>query len=73
MTKRATGVPVACAVCAAPFTLAPHAYARRRERYGDRLLCVRCLTEGWLRTRAGQYQQEQALRDETAGAGRSMT
>jgi len=52
---------------------APHAYARRRERYGGRLLCVRCLTEGWLRTRAGQYQQEQALRDETAGAGRSMT
>ncbi len=73
MTKRATAVPVVCTACAAPFTLAPHAYARRCERYGDRFLCVRCLTEGWLRTRAGQYQQEQALRDETAAHGRSVT
>ncbi len=68
MTKRATGVPVVCAACTAPFTLAPHAYARRCERYGDRILCVRCLTEGWLRTGAGQYHQERALRDEAARA-----
>ena len=66
MTKRATRVPVVCALCATPFTLAPHAYARRCERYGERLLCVRCLTEGWLRTRTGQYHQERALHDETA-------
>ncbi len=55
-----------CAACATPFMLAPHAYTRRRERYGNRLLCVRCLTEGWLHTRAGQYHQERELRDETA-------
>ncbi len=65
MTKQANGVPVVCAACAAPFTLAAHAYTRRRERYGDCLLCVHCLTEGWMRTHAGQYHQERTLRDET--------
>ncbi len=63
MERRMTAVPVVCALCATPFTLTPHAHTRRIARYGDRLLCVRCLTDSWLRTRAGQYQQERVLHD----------
>ncbi len=68
MAKRATSVSVLCADCATPFTLTSHAHARRIARYGERLLCARCLTAGWLHTHAGRYHQERALRDETARA-----
>ncbi len=56
-------VPVVCALCATPFTLTPHAHTRRIARYDDRLLYVLCLTDSWLRTRAGRYQQVRVLRD----------
>jgi len=48
---RAAPVPLTCAECRAPFTLTAPAYARRRQVYGDRLLCQRCLGDLWLRMR----------------------
>ncbi len=68
MAKRAGAVPVVCARCDARFTLTASAYERRAVRYGNTLLCSRCLTNEWLRTR-GSYQAETLLRDEIrAGA-----
>ncbi len=48
MSKHASAVPLTCTECRAPFTLTPAAYARRRQAYGDRLLCQRCLADIWL-------------------------
>ncbi len=51
MTKHASPMTLTCTACHAPFTLAAAAYARRRQVYGDRLLCQRCLADIWLRMR----------------------
>ncbi len=56
-------VPLTCASCAAPFTLTPFAYQRRRARYGTHLLCPRCLADGWLRSQHGRTAQGDILRD----------
>ncbi len=61
---RSSTVPVTCAHCAVPFTLTPLAHARRVARYGQRLLCQRCLTDGWLRTWRGAVITDQLLRDD---------
>jgi len=55
--------PVVCVACAAAFTLTPQAYERRVARYGAHLLCSRCLSDSWLRTR-GAYQKDALLRDD---------
>ncbi len=57
-------VPLTCVTCAAPFSLTPHAYQRRRARYGTQLLCPRCLADGWLRSPHGRTAQEDILRDD---------
>ena len=62
MTSKPEPVPIVCAGCAAPFTLTPQAHARRMARYGGRLLCSRCLSDSWLRTR-GSYQKDALLRE----------
>ncbi len=54
MPKHASPVTLTCTECRAPFTLAAAAYARRRQVYGDRLLCQRCLADIWLRMRPGE-------------------
>ncbi len=51
MGKYAQIVTAACASCHGEFTLTARGYAKRVERYGDRLLCQRCLGDIWLRTR----------------------
>lgn len=56
-------VTVRCAHCAAPFTLTPHALARRRARYGLHLLCARCLADSWLTTWQGRALSQDLLRD----------
>ncbi len=55
MPPKRDPIPVICARCARPFTLTPHAYARRVARYGQTLLCQQCLTDGWLRSQPGRY------------------
>jgi len=64
MPRSALTVPVTCAHCAAPFTLTPVAHARRVARYGQRLLCQRCLGDAWLRTWRGAIMAEHLLRDD---------
>lgn len=64
MPRSASAALVSCAQCAAPFTLTPLAHARRVARYGQRLLCQRCLTDGWLRTWRGAIMSDQLLRDD---------
>jgi len=56
-------VPVVCARCAHPFTLTPHAHARRRARYGEHLLCARCLADSWLHTWQGAAVGDALLRE----------
>jgi len=62
MSKHASSVPLTCTECRAPFTLTPAAYARRRQAYGERLLCQRCLADIWLRM---QPQQQRKILDQT--------
>jgi len=62
MSKHASPVPLTCTECRAPFTLTPAAYARRRQAYGERLLCQRCLADIWLRM---QPQQQRKILDQT--------
>ncbi len=64
MPRSASAVLVSCAHCAAPFTLTPVAHARRVARYGQRLLCQRCLGDAWLRTWRGVIATDQLLRDD---------
>jgi len=64
MSRNAT-IPVTCAHCAAPFTLTPLAHARRVARYGQRLLCQRCLIDGWLRTWHGAVLTDRLLREDS--------
>ncbi len=63
MPRSAARVPVTCADCAAAFTLTPAAHARRVARYGQRLLCQRCLGDVWLRTWRGTVMTDRLLRD----------
>lgn len=66
-TTRAPRVTLACAECRAPFTLTATAHARRRQAYGDRLLCQRCLGDIWLRTRP--WEKSKILGRDSASVG----
>ncbi len=57
MSKHASSVPLTCTECRASFTLTPAAYARRRQVYGERLLCQRCLADIWLRMQPQQQRK----------------
>ncbi len=65
MSRKVETVSVVCVGCTALFTLTPQAHARRTARYGAHLLCSRCLSDSWLRTR-GAYHKDILLRDEEA-------
>ncbi len=57
MGKYAQTVAIQCASCHDEFTLTARGYARRLDRYGERLLCQRCLGDVWLRTRGKHTDQ----------------
>ncbi len=65
MGKYAHTVTVTCATCHDDFTLTARAHARRVERYGERILCQRCLGDVWLRTR-GKHVDRYLLEPEVA-------
>jgi hypothetical protein len=67
MGKYAQTVTVACANCHDDFTLTARGYDRRVERYGERILCQRCLGDVWLRTR-GKRADRYLLETDTAAA-----
>jgi len=62
--RRSTPVPLTCTHCQAPFSLTPQAHARRLARYGQRLLCTRCLADSWLHSWQGRMAAAHLLCDE---------
>lgn len=58
MGKNSRTVSVVCAVCGDEFTLTEQGFAKRVERYGERLLCQRCLGDVWLRTRGKHISRD---------------
>lgn len=54
-----------CTDCGHPFMLTEAAYAARRARYPDRLLCQRCLGALWLAGR-GRPVADRLLAEEPA-------
>jgi hypothetical protein len=65
MGKNSRIVAVVCAACGDDFTLTEQGYAKRVERYGERLLCQRCLGDVWLRTR-GKHTNRDLLPERDA-------
>ncbi len=64
MASKTPAIAVVCAQCARPFTLTPPAHARRLARYGEHLLCARCLADSWLHsTWQGATARDALLRE----------
>ena len=67
MPTHASPVTLTCTECRTSFTLTATAYARRRQVYGDRLLCQRCLADIWVRMRP--YEKDKILERDISSRG----